>query len=116
MMIIGNTGEAMMTRVGSELGEEELEGLLLRQATFSGGNRGMKGTISKQKIWKSPRTSGEVTGTKLLTWIEVTLTIHPEIGRASWHLGMEQSLWCSPTEKQKLKECSVQHRPPCTNL
>lgn len=41
----------MIAEVSNELDEDDLEGRLWRNTTFSGGNRHMWDTISEVKIW-----------------------------------------------------------------
>lgn len=53
-MVTRNIKENMIAEVSNELNEDDLEGRLWRNTTFSGGNRHMRDTISEVKIWTYP--------------------------------------------------------------
>lgn len=50
-MVTRNIKENMIAEVSNELDEDDLEGRLWRNTTFSEGNRHMRDTISEMKIW-----------------------------------------------------------------
>lgn len=75
-MITRNIKENMIAEVGNELDDDDLEGRLLKNATFSGGNRHVRVAISEMKIWGAPGNSAleKSPGTEFALCIIVTLT------------------------------------------